>query len=374
MKKSTHDEYIKKVAKINPNIEVVGEYINARTKILHRCKIDGYEWMAKPNGILNGYGCPKCGGVARVTNKEHIKRIEDINPNIEVLGEYVNAITKVLYRCKICGNKFEMRPNDIFNGHGCPVCNQRRIGGYPEYINSIWASEYKEYFSKYLTEDQMKPYTPYSQTRIEVCCPDCGRYKEIEIRQLLHSGLGCICSDGISYPNKFMYSILEQLGADFISEYSPSWANKKRYDFYIQSINCIIENNGLQHYKDIKFFKGIKAQRENDLYKYKLAINNGISDYVIIDCRKSNKDFIQESVMNSELPKLLGFNSCDINWDLCNKFATSNLVKTACDLWNNGLTNTQIEQALMVSSSSVSNYLIKGRELNMCNYPIRKHA
>ena len=48
MKKKTHEEYVVEVAKANPNIEVIGTYINIKTKILHRCKIDGYEWYATP--------------------------------------------------------------------------------------------------------------------------------------------------------------------------------------------------------------------------------------------------------------------------------------------------------------------------------------
>lgn len=59
-RKKTHEEYVVEVAAINPNIEVVEEYINAKTKILHRCKIDGYEWYAIPYDILCGTGCPNC--------------------------------------------------------------------------------------------------------------------------------------------------------------------------------------------------------------------------------------------------------------------------------------------------------------------------
>lgn len=39
----THEEYVKRVTEINPNIEVIGIYVDSKTKILHKCKIDGYE-------------------------------------------------------------------------------------------------------------------------------------------------------------------------------------------------------------------------------------------------------------------------------------------------------------------------------------------
>ena len=41
--KKTHEEYVAEVAAININIEVVGTYVNAKTKILHRCKVDDHE-------------------------------------------------------------------------------------------------------------------------------------------------------------------------------------------------------------------------------------------------------------------------------------------------------------------------------------------
>lgn len=56
----SHEEYVGKVKQINQNIYVVEKYINTKTKILHRCKIDNYEWPASPEKILNGCGCPNC--------------------------------------------------------------------------------------------------------------------------------------------------------------------------------------------------------------------------------------------------------------------------------------------------------------------------
>ena len=36
------------------------EYINSKTKILHKHKICGLEWRVMPSNILRGQGCPKC--------------------------------------------------------------------------------------------------------------------------------------------------------------------------------------------------------------------------------------------------------------------------------------------------------------------------
>ena len=60
MRRKTHEEYVLELEKTNPKIEVIDKYINNHKKILHRCKIDGYEWLARPSSILSGQGCPSC--------------------------------------------------------------------------------------------------------------------------------------------------------------------------------------------------------------------------------------------------------------------------------------------------------------------------
>ena len=59
-KKKTHSEYVAEVQSITSNIEVVGQYVGALKKILHRCTICGYEWMIRPSHALHGLGCPSC--------------------------------------------------------------------------------------------------------------------------------------------------------------------------------------------------------------------------------------------------------------------------------------------------------------------------
>lgn len=366
--KKTHDEYVEEVSKINPKIEVIGKYINSRIKILHRCLIDNYEWMAEPSRILLGDGCPVCGGTKKITHEEYATRMKDVNPTIEVLGKYIFGKVKILHKCKICGHEWMARPDGMLCGHNCPVCSHKIIGNPPEYRNSIWASEFKSYFSKYLTEEQMKMYMPQSSRKISVKCPDCGRQKVITPVALFYRGLCCTCGDGYSYPNKFMYNLLEQLQVQYIHEYSPDWANGKRYDIYIPSSNCIIENNGLQHYKHTGFTnRGLKEEQENDYLKKEISLQNGIEHYIVIDCSKSDVDYIKNSVMNSELPSILNFKKNDINWLKCEEFAMSNLVKVVADLRCQGLTISKISEKTKISAATISIYLRKAKRLNWIN-------
>ena len=60
-----------------------------------------------------------------MTNEEFKKRIEKLFPNIEVIGEYINSHTKVLVKCKKCNREFYIIPNNAFNrGINC-ICQNK---------------------------------------------------------------------------------------------------------------------------------------------------------------------------------------------------------------------------------------------------------
>jgi hypothetical protein len=122
--KRKHDDYVREIENINPNIIVIGDYINRKTKILHKCKKCGYEWFVAPGGLLSGHGCPKCMGVAPKTQEQYIIEVSNKTNNISVIGRYVNIYTPILHRCKICDNEWLANPNNILSGYGCPKCSQ----------------------------------------------------------------------------------------------------------------------------------------------------------------------------------------------------------------------------------------------------------
>jgi very-short-patch-repair endonuclease/ribosomal protein S18 len=119
----THEQYASELQEIHPDIEVVGEYINSKTKILHRCKVDGYEWLSIPDNVLrNSIGCPVCSGNNHRTHEEYVQKLKEINPNVEVVGQYINSQTKILHRCIIHNYEWYAYPNNFIKGNGCPLC------------------------------------------------------------------------------------------------------------------------------------------------------------------------------------------------------------------------------------------------------------
>lgn len=118
----TTKSFKEKIKEINPYVEVIGEYINNYTKIKCRCLIDGYEWETAPSNLLSGCGCPICGKSLKLTTESFKEKLKKINPNIEVIGEYVNNRTKIKCRCLIDGYEWEATPSNLLCGAGCPRC------------------------------------------------------------------------------------------------------------------------------------------------------------------------------------------------------------------------------------------------------------
>lgn len=367
-KKKTNDVYREEVEEKNPNLEPMESYIGCDVPILHRCKTCNYKWSVRPANIINGVICPNCTQRIKRSHEIYVAEAAGINPNVEVIEKYISRHEPILHRCKIDGYEWKPAPKDILGGGGCPVCSHKAIG--PSFENSIWTSEYKNLFANYLTEEQMKITMPNSGKKISMICSDCGRQKVMSPNVLFKThSLGCICSDGVSYPNKFMYAMLNQLGVVYQPEYTPKWSNNKRYDIYIPLLNCIIENHGGQHYQNTfrhSNSRTFEEEQENDNYKEKLAINNGITEYIVLDCRQSDCDWIKNSIINSGLSDI--FDLSIIDWIQCQKFACSNLVKMAAELWNNGFEVYTIAKEMCMSKNTIVRYLKRAAKCGMCDY------
>lgn len=122
-----NDTFIHNLSMWNPDVEALEKYKNSQTKIMCRCRKCGYEWKVKPNMLQQGNGCPKCAGSLKKTNTQFISEIHEKNPYIEPLEEYKNNKTKLLYRCKKCGHEWRAKPNSILSGSGCPKCGIEKI-------------------------------------------------------------------------------------------------------------------------------------------------------------------------------------------------------------------------------------------------------
>ena len=295
--------------------------------------------------------------------------------------DYINKNKKIqkhkIYTCECnnCGyDMLEKTESNLFYGKtGCPVCCKfPRISVLG--INTIWDKE--KWMCQFMSEQDAKTHTPCSNKKISVHCPYCGKQTEKKIYDIYRrKSLACSCGDGISYPEKFLISVFEQLKIDYIYQLSKTnftWCQNKRYDFYLPKYNLIIETHGEQHYMN-KSHSLFEEQQENDKFKKDLALNNNIDIYIELDCRNSSMDWIKNSIINSVLNKLV--NLSNIDWLKCEEDALNNKVKQICNYWkvynndnNENLTSTDLEKIFHMSSGNIIKYLKKGTLLGWCNY------
>ena len=123
-KQKTHEEFVQQVFNlVGDEYEVIGKYINARTKIKMKHKICNHEYDIFPNNFLSGDRCAKCFGNKRKTHQEFCEELKNINPNIDIIGIYKNNKTKILCECKIDNYQWQPYPTNLIKGHGCPKCS-----------------------------------------------------------------------------------------------------------------------------------------------------------------------------------------------------------------------------------------------------------
>ena len=237
-------------------------------------------------------------------------------------------------------------------------------------VNDLWTT-HPEIASLLLNPEDGYKYSKSLKVKVDWKCPECSKViKNKTIGNVYYQGLKCnSCSDGMSFPEKVMYNILHNLNIEFEYDRGFYWSNKKRYDFYIQDLNLLIEVHGRQHYDRVyseKSGRTLLEEKINDKKKRRMAelSNNKLIE---IDCRNSDFEFIKNNILNSELNNYIKIK--DVEWDTVKKLSYKSIIKKASDYWVSGIENTlEISKLLSISRNTVINYLKKASDLGWCNY------
>ena len=226
------DEMFKQdIAKISPNIKILGKYKKRKSPVQCQCKIDGNIWMETPDDLYRGRGCPECKKeklreMYQFSKDEILEKLNSVNPKSTYeIPFYQNVNSIVKCKCPDCGNFWETQIiNIIYSKSGCPSCN---------------SSKGEKEIRRYLEENHIRF---EEQKKFE----DCRGHKR---------------------PLPF--------------------------DFYLEDYKMLIEFQGIEHYKSIPFFGGDESfenRKALDGIKKDYAINNGYKFLEIsyIDLKKGN--------------------------------------------------------------------------------------
>ena len=307
---------------------------------------------------------------------EHIYKVGDIvkkkTSDLEILDTIRKNGKKIyIYKCLNCGNVDKIAEYNLKNKEGCNVCGnspKKVLEGYND-VNTTHPEIVKYFYNK----EDAKKVSIASTSKISFICPKCGKIKIATMNnmyQTLKVGhFKCdYCSDNKSYGEKFVFNLLSQI-LDVETQKKFEWSDNKIYDFYIPSLNMIIETHGRQHYTDA--WNPLSDTNKNDKYKRSLAMSNGIKSYIEIDTREIDFDLVKTNILNSELGRFVDLNKID--WLECHRWACNSLMIESSNLWNNGTHSTkQIGLTLGISRNAVEKYLKQANILGLCDYDAKE--
>lgn len=167
-KKRSKEQLQEELNESQSNILLLGDYLGMTHKIESKCLICGEIWYPRPDHLIEGHGCPKCGGAKQKNNKEFLLQLGKINQFINVLEDYKNAKTKLLCKCKYCGYEWRAIPSKLLAGNGCPKCDSRNKTSFSEqailyYIRKVYSNALGRYklensnleFDVYIPEEKI---------------------------------------------------------------------------------------------------------------------------------------------------------------------------------------------------------------------------
>lgn len=337
-----------------------------------RCNKCGSITEKEESSLYNhGAGCRGCS-----IQGDHLYKVGDIVKNQNGSFEVMELIRKqekngnrtgrrrfYKLKCLTCGKIQLKSESNLKSGNGCVEVHKTFD------VNDSIGRRKPELVKFFKNKNDAYQYLPGSLETVLFVCPICGTEKRMTINNLNSYGYSCpACGDGISYPQKFMCSVLKQLGVKFEREYSPEWAGNRRYDIFLllDDNKYIIEVDGGFHFEGNQM-NGMTAEESQkiDLEKDLLAMKH---DHIVvrIDCHYSSRDYIRDNILRSELSKILDLDKVD--WDECEAFANKSILVEVCKYYEDhiGISASDLAKIFGVTETSIWLYLRKGKELNLC--------
>ena len=306
------------------------------------------------------------------------------NNNHRLLSPYISEKDKVLIDFN-CGHQPNLiTPNSYKSGVRCPVCCGQKV---ETGVNDI-ATTHPQLLKYFVNINDAKSNSIGSKTYITFKCNTCGNEKSMLPLNLLLFGFSCPqCGDGISYPNKFMFNLLQQLNENFDREVKFSWCvfenyiNSSKsdygiYDFVIENKKIIIEMDGnIGHGSNTHTKSNISSKESayKDTQKDNLAVKHGYK-IIRVDCKYKNSslrfDYVKKSILQSTLNSIYDLSTID--WDNIHLQCLESVVNKVCILWNVHRDIRKIIELTKLSNTTVLRYLKEGAIVGLCDYSLEE--
>jgi len=285
-KRKPQEEFISRAKKVHNNkydYSLVN-YLNNKEKVKIICSIHG-EFEQSPYEHLEGKGCPECGKLkrakSRIKNKSNrtMEKLKKLYPKYDFSNsKYTKAIELMDFVCPKHG-KQSMRPNDMLNGHGCPKCGvELRNKDRKLTVEEIKRRSIENHGDVWDFSETV--YGNNNLERLKVRCKTCGKINYKPPYRIIY-GKCDYCSE--SQGEKEVRLYLEEHDIKYEQEYcfpECKYIRELPFDFFLPELNTVIEYQGEQHYKKVKFFDD-KNRFLKDEIKRKFCLDNGIKELEI---------------------------------------------------------------------------------------------
>lgn len=316
-RRKTHEEYVSELSDKGIQVEPLEPYQGSRTKVKHLWSC-GHVTEVMPANVLKGRGCGIChrrnlssAGSKELENrrlktaKELDHRVKEVHGNKvrrDSSTPYVNSYTKIFWYCDQ-GHHWKAEPRSIKSGRGCPTCGaEKHVQAVARISKLAVISAYSQLDGRSIqhlpTKDNTKGFPTSTCSREKWKCIECSCVWETSISNITSQGTSCPrCANGNTKGETYTRELLEEYGVEFQSQKKfPDLirVNHLSYDFYIPSMNTLIECQGQQHYKPVEFMGGAKKfadQQERDHLKKEYARKNG---YLLLEI--SYKDYRKDRI------------------------------------------------------------------------------
>lgn len=338
-KRKSNKRFLEEVhEKYGNDYDVMDEYTLGNNKIHIRHNICGATFVRKACDFLAGRQCPYCFGINKsperyekdfnIKNKGKFKLISSYNgsnEDVEVLclvcntsfsrqarsfvstksrncpyctghmirpNDYANEFKRACgskytqltpfkhSKCKIkvrhnkCGREYWVDPHEIINGSQCMLCYGNPRKTTQQFNDEVCSCTNGEYLctSKYIN----------SKTDVEFYHKVCKNHYKATPHDFLGGNRCPYCKQ--SKGEKNIQNILDKLDISYeIQKAFDDCGNKHQwlpFDFYVESLNLLIEYDGIQHYKEVKYFGGrdkLLDQQRRDEVKNKYCVDESIN-------------------------------------------------------------------------------------------------
>lgn len=130
MKLLTKEEFVKRFTQRYPERRYDfsdSVYVNSKVLMDVKCLEHG-AFKIRPVDLINGYGCPYCGGTKKYSTKEFIEKATRVHNGFFEYKhtEYKGSGEKLIVTCPVHGD-FVVKANNHLNGANCQKCRREGI-------------------------------------------------------------------------------------------------------------------------------------------------------------------------------------------------------------------------------------------------------